>query len=199
MTTGTIFKMRMCPPTSVFFAKNTKVMLMSDAYSKTRPFSYGTVTKYTLPEDTEEKDVTAPDVTYDIEVQEKFLQNYMIGPEDSYLQTMLILDEIDIEEYTEVTNAVKEARALRNWNEATDMISAEFNAFSAVPITKAEFMDLDCSNHLPEILSNLQGRLRVMIDRTNVNTVKRQESKRSLALNMKAPVITEDVKVFVRL
>jgi hypothetical protein len=63
MTTGTIFKIRICPQTSVFVAKDTKVILISHAYSRTRPFSYGTVVKYTLPEEKEETNVIASDIT----------------------------------------------------------------------------------------------------------------------------------------
>jgi hypothetical protein len=148
------------------------------------------VVKYTLPEESEEKDVTAPDVAYDMEVEEKFHQKYIIGPEDSYLQALLIMNEIDIKEYTEVFNAVKEARALHQWNDTSDVVSAEFNAFCAVPITKPEFSDSNYASHLPDILIKLQGRIRIMVDQTDVRTIERQVTKRSLEHANKTPVIT---------
>jgi hypothetical protein len=156
------------------------------------------VVKYTLPEELEERNVTAPDVAYDIEVEEKFHQNYIVVPEDSYLQSLLILDEIDIKEYTEVVNAVKEARALQQLSNTSDVVSAELNAFCVVPLTKPEFSDLDYASHLPDILIKLQGRIRIMVDQTNVKTIERQVTKRSLEHAKKTTVIAEELKVFVR-
>jgi hypothetical protein len=84
-------------------------------------------------------------------------------------------------------------------NETSDVVSAGFNAFFAVPITKPEFSDLNYASHLPDIIIKLQGRIRIMVDQTDVRMIERQVIKRSLEHAKKTPVITEDIKEIVGL